>query len=79
MVPGCLAAGALTVTFVHRAIMGWPRGVEPFNLRDVDLLARTSDQVAFVNQRSDCSLCGMDKVVLDGIEPAIPSAWLEPR
>lgn len=58
MIPGCLLAGAMTATFVHRAVMGWPRGVQPFNLRDIDLLGRVADRAVFVRQRPGCWLCG---------------------
>lgn len=58
MIPGCMLSGALTATFIYRAIMGWPREIERFNLRDVDLLGRVSDRAVLVPRRPGCWLCG---------------------
>ncbi|MDL1894066.1 ThiF family adenylyltransferase, partial [Sphingobacteriales bacterium CHB3] len=38
VITSCLLASALTLFFGHRALMGWPQNVEPYNFREVDLL-----------------------------------------
>jgi molybdopterin/thiamine biosynthesis adenylyltransferase len=58
IVSGCFLAAALSTFFVHRAIMGWPAGVEPFNWRDVDMLGATPDRTGLVDRRTDCPVCG---------------------
>jgi molybdopterin/thiamine biosynthesis adenylyltransferase len=48
----CMMAASLTVNFVHRALMGWPKGVETFNWRETDVLDRTPNSTGQVNQRA---------------------------
>lgn len=57
VISSCFLAAALAVFFAHRALMGWPEGVEPYNWRDADLLAVAPDVVGRVRQRQDCRVC----------------------
>lgn len=57
IISSCLVAGAHAMFFVHRALMGWPEGVEPFNWREVDLLAMAPDRTGQVKWRSGCPIC----------------------
>jgi len=52
-----LAAAAHVIFLTHRAMMGWPTGVERFNWRATDLTACTGDEVAFANRRPGCRMC----------------------
>jgi molybdopterin/thiamine biosynthesis adenylyltransferase len=58
IISSCFLAGALTLFFVHRALMGWPQGVEPFNWREADLLGLVPDKVGRVTKRTGCKVCG---------------------
>lgn len=58
IVSSCLLAGAYAAFFVHRALMGWPVGVEMFNWREADLLGVAPDRVGYVERRPDCPMCG---------------------
>lgn len=62
IITSCFMAGAYTIFFCHRALMGWPEGVTPFNWRAADLLEQKGDEqqpsTGFVKQRSDCPTCG---------------------
>lgn len=53
----CFAAVAFTTFFVHRALMGWPRGVPQFNWREGDLMGIAPDRVGTVARRADCPTC----------------------
>ena len=58
VVTSCFLAAAFAVFFAHRALMGWPEGVEPFNWREADLVAAASDRTGKVSRRRNCRVCG---------------------
>ncbi len=58
VISSCFLAAALTTFFCHRALMGWPDGVEPFNWREDDLLGSTPAQVGRIRKRINCPVCG---------------------
>lgn len=58
VVTSCFLASAFTVFFAHRALMGWPKGMKPFNWREADLLGAAPDQVGRVPKRRNCVVCG---------------------
>jgi adenylyltransferase/sulfurtransferase len=57
IITGGFLAAATTTFFAHRAVMGWPKGQQPFNWREIDLTGRYPDVVATVAQRTDCEVC----------------------
>jgi molybdopterin/thiamine biosynthesis adenylyltransferase len=57
VITSCLLACAYTVSFAHRALMGWPDGVPSFNWREGDLLGRYPDRTGLVRRRPDCPVC----------------------
>jgi molybdopterin/thiamine biosynthesis adenylyltransferase len=57
VISSCFLAGALALFFAHRAVLGWPRGVERFNFREADLTGMAPEQKGFVTRRHDCPLC----------------------
>ena len=57
IISSCFLATAFTLFFVHRAVMGWPDKVEPFNWRESDLLGIVPDAVGMIARRSDCPVC----------------------
>jgi molybdopterin/thiamine biosynthesis adenylyltransferase len=57
IITSCLLASALTVYFVHRAVMGWPNGVEPFTWREADLTGMVPDRIVNVRKRPNCIVC----------------------
>jgi molybdopterin/thiamine biosynthesis adenylyltransferase len=57
IIHGCYLVAALALFFVHRALMGWPAGVEPFNWREVDLLGINPDKAGFIQRRARCPVC----------------------
>lgn len=56
IISSCFLASALTVFFVHRALMGWG-DLEPFNWREADLSGMTPDRKGMIKKRYDCSVC----------------------
>lgn len=56
IISSCLMASALTVFFVHRALMGWD-SIEPFNWREADLSGMTFDRQGVIQRRKDCPIC----------------------
>jgi hypothetical protein len=50
---------AFATFFVHRALMGWPEGIEPFNWSEADLMGIAPDRTGVVQRRSDCPTCAM--------------------
>jgi molybdopterin/thiamine biosynthesis adenylyltransferase len=56
IISSCFLASALTVFFVHRALMGWG-DLEPFNWREADLSGMTPDRKGTVQKRPDCPVC----------------------
>jgi len=58
VISSCFLAAAFAVFFAHRALMGWPKGVEPFNWREADLLGAAPNRVGMVARRPDCTVCG---------------------
>ncbi len=54
----CFLASAFALFFAYRALMGWPRGVEPFNWREADALGATPDRTGLVRRRAGCPVCG---------------------
>jgi molybdopterin/thiamine biosynthesis adenylyltransferase len=58
VVTSCFQAAAFAVFFAHRALMGWPKGIEPFNWREADLLGAAPDQLGRVQKRRNCAVCG---------------------
>lgn len=57
VISSCFLAAAFAVFFAHRALMGWPSGVEPYNWREADLLGVAPEVVGRVQQRPDCRVC----------------------
>jgi molybdopterin/thiamine biosynthesis adenylyltransferase len=57
----CLVIGGVAAFFAHRAILGWPKGVKPFNWREGDLLARTPDRAGRVAKVVNCRMCAYFK------------------
>jgi len=58
IISSCFLASAFAVFFAHRALMGWPAGVEPLNWREADLLGAAPDRMGMIARRVDCSVCG---------------------
>ncbi|MEP6708364.1 MAG: ThiF family adenylyltransferase [Pyrinomonadaceae bacterium] len=58
IISSCLLAASFTVTFVYRALMGWPQGVNQFNWREADLLDVAPATTADITRRPDCPICG---------------------
>lgn len=56
IISSCFMASALTVFFVHRALMGWGK-LEPFNWREADLSGMTADRSGTIQKRSNCPVC----------------------
>lgn len=56
IISSCFMASALTVFFVHRALMGWGK-LEPFNWREADLSGMTPDRSGTIRKRADCRVC----------------------
>ncbi len=56
IISSCLMASALTVFFVHRALMGWGK-IEPFNWREADLSGMTDDRKGVIQKRNNCPVC----------------------
>jgi molybdopterin/thiamine biosynthesis adenylyltransferase len=57
IVSSCFLASAFAIFFAHRALMGWPERVEPYNWREADLLGLAPDQMGYVRRRSHCPVC----------------------
>jgi molybdopterin/thiamine biosynthesis adenylyltransferase len=57
VISSCFLAAAFAVFFSHRALMGWPKEIEPFNWREADLLGATPDQLGRVRKRRNCPVC----------------------
>lgn len=58
IIQSCFFAAAFSLFFSHRALMGWPPEVPPFNWREGDLLGLVPDRVGNVTRRDDCPICG---------------------
>jgi hypothetical protein len=56
IISSCFLASAMTVFFVHRALMGWGN-IEPFNWREADLSGMTPDRTGNVQKRAGCTVC----------------------
>jgi hypothetical protein len=54
----CLMSSGMTVYFAHRALMGWPTGVPPYNWREDDLTGRGHSAYGLIERRTSCALCG---------------------
>lgn len=57
VITSCLITAAHATFFTHRALMGWPRAIEPFNWREGDLFAEAPDRAGAVVRRHDCPAC----------------------
>jgi molybdopterin/thiamine biosynthesis adenylyltransferase len=57
IITSCLLAASFTVTFVYRALMGWPEGVKTFNWREADLLDIAPSRTGNISRRQDCPVC----------------------
>jgi molybdopterin/thiamine biosynthesis adenylyltransferase len=57
IISSCFLAGAFTTFFIHRALMGWPPGVKPFNWRESDLQCSVPDLTGYIQQRPGCPVC----------------------
>lgn len=57
----CLLVAGVAVFMCHRALMGWPDGVQPYNWRDSDLLGCSPEIVGTIRQRQDCPTCRGEK------------------
>ena len=58
IISSCFLAAAFAIFFAHRALMGRPAGIEPFNWREADLLDIAPHRVGMVSRRQDCAVCG---------------------
>jgi molybdopterin/thiamine biosynthesis adenylyltransferase len=58
IISSCFLATAFALFFAHRALMGWPEGVEAFNWREADLLGVAPDRLGMISRRPDCAVCG---------------------
>ena len=54
----CFLAASFALFFCHRALMGWPEGVEFFNWREADMLGIAPDLVGVVRRQRGCPTCG---------------------
>lgn len=57
VISSCYLASAFAVFFAHRALMGWPETVEPFNWREADLLGSVPDRASRIQPRPTCQVC----------------------
>lgn len=57
VIASCLAAAAHVSFFVHRALMGWPDTIIPFNWRATDMSGMSAEEIGRIQQRSRCPLC----------------------
>lgn len=57
VITSCLMAASLASFFAHRALMGWPDSMTPFNWRATDITGMTPEEIGHVPQRQDCR-CG---------------------
>lgn len=57
IITSCMLAASFTVTFVFRALMGWPEGTKPFNWREADLLDIAPSRTGIIQRRPDCPVC----------------------
>ncbi len=57
IISSCLMAAAFVQFFAHRALMGWPKGVEAFNWREADLLGVAPDHLGQIRKRKNCPVC----------------------
>lgn len=67
IISSCLLASAYALFFAHRALMGWPQSVAPFNWREGDLLGLTPERTGAIRRRPDCPVCGT-------LDPDVPGA-----
>ncbi len=58
IITGGFLASSFAMFFVHRALMGWPKGLEPFNWREADLFGSMPDVVGRVKRKPACKVCG---------------------
>lgn len=56
IISSCFLASALTIFFVHRALMGWGN-LNPFNWREADLSGETPDRTGIIRKRDNCEVC----------------------
>ncbi|MGI8467004.1 MAG: HesA/MoeB/ThiF family protein [Pyrinomonadaceae bacterium] len=56
IISSCFLASALTIFFVHRALMGWST-IESFNWREADLSGMAIDRTGTIQKRSNCPVC----------------------
>jgi molybdopterin/thiamine biosynthesis adenylyltransferase len=59
IISSCFLAASLSLTFVFRALMGWPDGVRVFNWREADLLDMTPHRTGYIARGEDCSVCNV--------------------
>jgi molybdopterin/thiamine biosynthesis adenylyltransferase len=57
IITSCMLAASYTVTFVYRALMGWPEGINRFNWREVDLLDAAPSMTGNIARRPGCQVC----------------------
>jgi molybdopterin/thiamine biosynthesis adenylyltransferase len=57
IITSCLLAASFTVTFVYRALMGWPEEATPYNWREADLLDIAPSRTGGITRRQDCPVC----------------------
>jgi len=58
IITSCLLASSYTIFFVHRALMGWPVNVDPYNWCETDLMGTAPNNVGFIHKRQECPVCG---------------------
>lgn len=58
IITSCMLASSFAIFFAHRALMGWPENITPFNFREADLLGVSPDRIGMISQRTNCKICG---------------------
>lgn len=58
VITSCFLAAAFTTFFCHRALMGWPAGMEPFNWVEHDLMGLAPARIGRIRKRPGCPICG---------------------
>jgi molybdopterin/thiamine biosynthesis adenylyltransferase len=57
IITSCLVAAAQVTFFAHRALMGWPEDIGPYNWRASDLMGTEPEITGAISQQAGCCLC----------------------
>jgi molybdopterin/thiamine biosynthesis adenylyltransferase len=57
IISGCMLAASFAMFLTHRALMGWPKTMQPYNFREADLLGVIPDRTGWIAKRSKCPMC----------------------